>query len=200
MGADIHVYLEKKSTINGESRWVNIDYWQLNPYYDGTNKDEGEYTHIPVYYSRNYELFSILAGVRGYQSDMIEEPRGAPPDISLSTKKEYEKWLSDAHSISYFTLFELKEFLGNNLMTKCEGFVKPEDAKKIDKYGILPTEEVFCEDEQPDWVHREWNKLSPLNDFVNKIDERFKNEFFIFNNERCPDKEKLIRVVFWFDN
>lgn len=197
MGADIHVYLEKKVTIDNESKWVNIDYWQLNPYYDGVDKYEKEYRHIPVYDDRNYELFNILAGVRGFGDGMIEEPRGIPEDISLPTKKEYERWLSVAHSHSHFTLFELKEFLENNPTIKCDGWVKPEDSGKIDKVeettNTWVTEELL-------WVYGKWDEPSPLNRIVNKVNERFKEEFYIYDDNRHIEKEKSIRIVFWFDN
>jgi hypothetical protein len=33
MGCDIHSYLEKYTSINGENKWVNVDYWQINPHH-----------------------------------------------------------------------------------------------------------------------------------------------------------------------
>lgn len=160
MGADIHVFLEKKTTINKESKWVNIDYWQKNPHYDGVDEYEREYEHVPVYTGRNYELFNILAGVRGSGDGMIEEPRGLPGNVSETTKEESDRWSSDGHSYSYFTLFELKEFLEKN-----------------------PSDEP-----------------SPLIHIIKKIDERFKGEFYIYDDERHPEKEVSMRIVFWFDN
>jgi hypothetical protein len=200
MGADIHVYLEKKTAINKESKWVNIDYWQLNPYYDGIDKYEREYEHVPVYTGRDYELFNILAGVRGSGDGMIEEPRGIPEDISSPTKKEYERWSGDGHSHSHFTLFELKEFLEDNPITTYGGMVKPEDAEKIDKGEGTPNMWAGWVDEELGWVYREWNEPSPLNRFVNKMNERFKEEFYIYHDNREVEKEKSFRVIFWFDN
>jgi hypothetical protein len=106
MGSDIHIFLEKNTSLNGVSKWVNTDYWKLNPYYDGVDEYEDEYEHVSVYRGRDYTLFNILAGVRGAGHDMIDVPRGVPEDISPLTKKQYEKWSSDGHNHSYFTLFE----------------------------------------------------------------------------------------------
>ncbi len=200
MGCDIHVFLEKKTSVNNESKWVNIDYWQLNPYHDGVDKYEKEYDHVPVYRGRNYELFNILAGVRGSGDGIIDEPRGLPEDASITTKKESDGWGSDGHSHSYFTLFELREFLENNPTTMYGGMVKPEDAEKIDKGEGTPNSWAGWVSDESGWVHREWNEPSPLNGIVDNIVERFKDEFYIYDDKRYPEKEKSIRIVFWFDN
>ena len=200
MGADIHVFLEKKTTINKESIWVNIDYWQKNPYYDGVDEYEREYEHVPVYTGRNYELFNILAGVRGSGDGMIEEPRGLPGNVSETTKEESDRWSLDGHSHSYFTLFELKEFLEKNPTTAYSGMVKPEDAEKIDKGEGTPNMWAGWVHEDLGWVHRGWEEPSPLIHIIKKIDERFKGEFYIYDDERHPEKEVSMRIVFWFDN
>lgn len=67
--------------------------------------------------SRNYSLFSVLAGVRnsrpdtltsnGYPVTPISEPRGLPKDLSLET--DMKVYLGD-HSFSWVTLKELKEY------------------------------------------------------------------------------------------
>ena len=92
MGCDIHSYLEKYTSVNGENKWVNVDYWQINPHHgiEGYG-NENEYEHLSFYIGRNYDLFGILAGVRSSE-DPIEEPRGLPEDVSDVTKREYEKW------------------------------------------------------------------------------------------------------------
>lgn len=113
MGCDIHIYLESKKKINGEERWVNVDHWQINPYFNNENSDwdgEREFEHVPVYFGRNYELFGILAGVRDNSMTPIDDPRGIPNDISDVTRKEHEQWKQDAHSATYFTLDELLDF------------------------------------------------------------------------------------------
>ena len=75
MGCDIHVHIEYK--INGE--------WH-------------HYAAPSV--ERWYDLFSIMAGVRG-QFDPIVPPRGVPHDATFFTKWEYEYCGTDAHNASY---------------------------------------------------------------------------------------------------
>lgn len=112
MGCDIHVYLEKYTKIGEENKWVNIDYWQINPHF-GLDDSNREYDQVPFYIGRNYDLFSILAEVRG-SLDPIADARGIPDDVSLVTKREYDVVGFEVHTPSYYTLKELKDYLFNN--------------------------------------------------------------------------------------
>ena len=103
MGCDIHVFMERWTNSNKYDgprdlvedrdnklnelledkptlyRWVSVDKWSY--YEDGwrTNWED-------LYYdSRNYQLFSILADVRGDYSPIVE-PRGIPEDASTGYK------------------------------------------------------------------------------------------------------------------
>jgi hypothetical protein len=81
-------------------RWVSVDKWNYDR--DGwrTNWED-------LYYEeRNYQLFSILADVRGDYSPIVE-PRGIPEDASTGYKYMCDRWDGDAHSHSYYTLTEL---------------------------------------------------------------------------------------------
>ena len=162
MGCDIHVYLEKYTSVNGENKWVNVDHWQLNPAF-GSDENEREYELIAFYWGRNYDLFSILAEVRG-SYDPIDDPRGLPEDVTDATRKEFERWGRDAHTPSYYTLKELKDYLYNN-----------------------------SEDEEV---------TETLRGFVEPMENRFREEFWITNDDekRYTVKENAFRVVFWFDN
>lgn len=120
MGCDIHVHLEKYSSIHGEYKWVNVDHWQLNPYF-GIDEDKNEYDLVSFYNGRNYDLFSILAEVRG-SLDPIDEARGLPEDVSPRTKYEYDRWNMECHTPSYYTLKELKDYL----------FEKSDDEEVVD--------------------------------------------------------------------
>ena len=42
MGCDIHLYTERKRSVNGKTQWINVDYWKKNPYY-GDDEYEREY-------------------------------------------------------------------------------------------------------------------------------------------------------------
>jgi len=129
----------------------------------GVYEDEREYELISFYWGRNYDLFSILAEVRG-SHDPIDEPRGLPEDVTDTTRKEFEKWGRDAHTPSYYTLKELKDYLYNN----------------SDNEEIVTT----------------------LSYFVQPMENRFREEFWITNDDekRYTVKENAFRVVFWFDN
>lgn len=83
MGCDIHLYVEARE--NGV--WVE----KKGDFYDG----------------RNYNLFSVLAGVRNrHEIIPICEPRGLPEDVSESVREDecYD------HSHSWLTLAELMAF------------------------------------------------------------------------------------------
>lgn len=86
MGCDIHAMIEKKTRYG----YINCG----DPEID-----------------RNYELFSVLANVRNYDSvPFISDPRGIPNDVCREFLCWYE-WLDeDAHSASWVTLKELKDF------------------------------------------------------------------------------------------
>lgn len=87
MGCDIHLYTESRRTINNEKKWINVDNWKLNPYYDGIDKYENEYKLNHAYSERNYNLFAMLADVRNYSNQkVISSPKGVPPDASEVVK------------------------------------------------------------------------------------------------------------------
>lgn len=93
MGCDIHVHVE-----------VKID---------------GQWHHMEgLHVSRNYDLFSALAGVRG-PGPGVAPDRGIPEDVSALTKMLHNKWAGDAHSESYITSQELKSFLPRVGSYKC---------------------------------------------------------------------------------
>lgn len=84
MGADIHLFLERKAKIKGEDKWV------------GLKKVPGPADN------RNYRLFADLAGVRGEGP----EPKGLPDDVSDLVWMESDYWDVDAHSHSHCSLTE----------------------------------------------------------------------------------------------
>jgi hypothetical protein len=144
MGCDIHVYLEKYTSVNGEYKWVNVDHWQLNPDF-GSHENEREYDLIPFYWGRNYDLFSILAEVRG-SYDPIDDPRGLPEDVTDATRKEFERWGQDAHTPSHYTLKELKDYLYNNseddeLTETLKRFVEPMENRFREEFWITNDDE-----------------------------------------------------------
>lgn len=88
MGCDIHLHIEYR--INGK--------WE---HYASPNV------------GRWYDLFSIMAGVRGEYTPIVE-PRGFPSDATMFTRWDYERWGLDAHTASYLQnreIVQLKEWL-----------------------------------------------------------------------------------------
>lgn len=105
MGCDIHLKVE----IQAESgEWHRAEDVIPNKYYEpgeiyANNTPE---TRDEWYHGRNYSLFSVLAGVRGYGLP-IREPRGIPKDACLETKDEFKAWEGDAHTPHWYSLREL---------------------------------------------------------------------------------------------
>lgn len=102
MGCDIHMYKEKQ--VNGQ--WLTADEW-ADRYGDGADVPwEKRFT------DRNYNLFSILAGVRTREETGFEhEPRGLPVTVTPAVRAAHARCDSDAHSASYLYLHELKDLL-----------------------------------------------------------------------------------------
>ena len=98
MGCDIHVYIERK--IEDQDEWENVSLYRV--------RDNG-IEMVDPYNGRNYELFSILAGVRGWQEPLIA-PRGLPSEMNIKTVKEIEWWDEDYHTPTWYDLFELNMF------------------------------------------------------------------------------------------
>lgn len=105
MGCDIHLYVEKRV----DGKWATADKWTHSEY-DTENPDSRTVSYEDSWYTgRNYELFSVLAGVRNrYDIIPISEPRGIPDDVSPELKQGYNdcyeqsgSWLTLAEILSY---------------------------------------------------------------------------------------------------
>lgn len=198
MGCDIHMYVEykRKST----NKWERGDFYEENKY----RYDEGDpqYSVVELHGHRNYGLFSTLAGVRDY-SDKVEpvaEPKGIPEDACDFVKKEFKDWDSDAHTPSWLTLKEIREYQAKNPKMFYSGMVSPEQAEALDQHGITP--DSWCQWTSNDThVKREWSEdkefLIPL---IEKMEARalylLHNGYGSYNLE----DDENIRIVFWFDN
>jgi hypothetical protein len=196
MGCDIHLFSEKKRTINGVEKWVNCDHWAINPYF-GEDEHEPELEVVSLYRDRNYNLFSVLAGVRG--DGEICPPKGLPEDVSSIVKKESDRWDVDGHSHSHFTLAELKEYHKDNNNIPANGFISVRQAELLDSGESKP--EWWGEWSSPDKVYREWIQDSPLKRLINNVDKRMRKEFWVSDVDEDASKfDEKIRIVFWFDN
>lgn len=103
MGADIHMYVEKRLPSGNWACVRNLNESISNKglyviYKDRSSFNVGfiAYWHLR---DRNYELFAALAGVRGDGP----EPRDLPQDVSEYVQTEYGGWGGDAHSASWYS-------------------------------------------------------------------------------------------------
>ena len=207
MGCDIHLYCEKQIDIDGKKIWWCADRFMLNEYYL-TDKTEPKLLVDHIYGDRDYTLFAVLAGIRDNgTTEMIDEPRGLPKDVSAIIKKESDDWGVDGHSHSWLTAKELFDYQKKHLTTKYRGMVHGDALEKLDKYGIAPDE--WC-----GWTNikgaemREWTvQRSPVDRLVECVKKRMADEFWIFDflSEREREAKFMenadkFRIVFWFDN
>lgn len=196
MGCDIHLFTERKQIILNQEKWINVDNWKLNPYYVKGNEDgEDPYKINPAYKSRNYTLFSILADVRNYAGNVpIHSIKGLPIDVSDIVKAENDRWGSDGHSHSFFTMKELYDYFEQNQTVQYSGFVDPDGAKAIEA-GNMPN--WWCQDSNiKTLVWKEWEyKNEDFQYFIETLEAHFKSEYYA--KER--DSENF-RIIFWFDN
>ena len=204
MGCDIHLYTEIKRHVNDTDMWVNADYWSINPYYkycdEEDKKWEKELEVVSIYQGRNYELFDILAGVRGSGLNKISAPKGLPVDVCDIVKAESDRWGSDGHSHSYFTLKELIDYLKNNPFSDEAGYLTKEDANLLDTKNILPNDYYFYGENGDFVVYRRWNKPNIITPIIKKLQKRYQEiQYTHVSNQTSVEQEK-IRIVFWFDN
>lgn len=104
MGCDIHMCVEYRR--GRDEKWRSGDYFHsINPI-----DPNGQYHRVDLYDDRCYSLFAVLADVRNSGYEIIDDPRGLPEDVTDYVKADYDSWGLDAHSCSFFTLRELKEW------------------------------------------------------------------------------------------
>ena len=204
MGCDLHLYTEVKKTINNNEMWVNSDFWSINPYFRYGDEEDKKYEREldieSIYSGRDYELFGILADVRGYGNEVISDPRGLPKDVSDIVKAESDKWGSDGHSHSHLTLKELVEYLEKHPHINESGFVPSVQAKELDENGVEPT--MWAEEVSPqlDWEYREWKRTTSVGKLVEKLKQRYSDIFWVRPEKQITEDYEKIRIVFWFDN
>ena len=198
MGCDIHVYMEKKQTVNGVKKWTDFNNWNINPYYNSSKYEKDEYIINSIYDGRNYELFGILAGVR-CMTDPIVDPRGMPSNVSDYIKKAYDGWGSDAHTPSYFTVRELLDYFKENPTTTYDGMISSVQAKALQN-GDKPTS--WCGGTtDTSYEYHEWEDESPLKYFIDCIKTRIQEDCWNeLTEEDLYEMSDKYRVVFWFDN
>lgn len=105
MGCDIHLVLERRAVVNGEEKWVGVNAFEhISDMVRCGAAVERTYHGWNVR-ARNYDVFAMLANVRGHTADE-HEPRGAPYDMSDLARACITDWDSDGHSHSWLTARE----------------------------------------------------------------------------------------------
>ena len=210
MGCDIHLYTERRQKKDDKEIWICCDHFRRNPYSILHPEElyEKEWEIVSIYDDRDYNLFAALADVRNYDRVIpIDKPRGLPEDVSKDVYNESLRWESDGHSHSWLTAKELFIYQRKHLTKRREGILYPDDAKKLDEEGIIPT--TWCQ-----WTNvkgaekRVWIEPgSSVDKLVEAIKKRMAEEFWIFDFLNDDEKEKRFsenaddfRIVFWFDN
>lgn len=61
--------------------------------------------------SRNYSMYTFMAGVRGDEGDAIAQPRDIPQDVSTHVKAWWQRWDGDGHTPSYLSSEEFREVI-----------------------------------------------------------------------------------------
>lgn len=202
MGCDIHVCVEVKVEPH---RWEYVYKPEI---------DDG-YSHnyyAPI--NRNYESFSVLAGVRNRHGiKPIARPRAVPEDCSSLTLRVHEGWEGDAHTPSWLSLQDLQGYhwetqIDMGAVISAETFIVWDKVsspypRSMGVYGANVVVVDAAEFEQlqkrdqflPDknyYIGVEWKEtLSTACPELIKMMKRL--------GELDPDPTK-VRIVFWFDN
>lgn len=118
MGCDIHATLE-------------YDRWKLK-----RPKDSHDWFAFAkgIDIDRGYYFFGILAGVRDDDINPIAPPRGTPDDASYEFTQEYEGWDTDAHTPSWVTFKELRDWKHKSGGVE---FDPEKDMKEQDFYRVM---------------------------------------------------------------
>ena len=170
MGCDIHAMIEEKKVGSYYSWWINRGDPEIDRY---------------------YELFSVLGNVRNYNNiPFIAENRGVDAFSCCEYLSWIKYWDSDAHSASWVTLKELKDFnieqeyYNSNLIKDKDNAGKIIETctfttgKHMGEVGKVKLFRVFGEDSHG---IKDWRRL------IKKLDS-------------FGSSPENIRIVFFFDN
>lgn len=132
MGCDIHMFVEYK---------IDSGAWQAHDGHvleieEPDTEYEYEYVKEVSPTGRNYNLFAMLAGVRGEYDDSYEI-RGVPHDVSKVVQLAVDNMEGDGHSHSYLSLDEF------------EGVLEHQDYKPTDRTDMFYNWQKITYDERP---------------------------------------------------
>lgn len=179
MGCDIHMY--KETIVNG--KWV---------FQGEKDYDDGYLYLTPFYNDRNYEIFGLIAGVR--RGGQAFDLKGFPNDASNEIRECFNQWGIDAHTPSYLTHEDLKEFNKKDRKINIKGqmhylqYTKLFNALKLEKGNWKDYLYPYCGFTS----NEEYIPFSfdvPLSEYCDDLFKKWEEE--IKDNSR---------LVFWFDN
>lgn len=176
MGCDIHLYIEKR--IGRDSEWVADEGHTVELGQKGT-PDEYEWVNSCTATGRDYNLFGILADVRG--SGNIYPQRGLPPDLSEVVAKAVKCWNAGGHSHSYLDLQEFVHCL--------------EEADYYRKGEINRSHDAFYDWGNMGYRNRPDGYTTVVNHCNKWIDDH-RVDNILLETKHEPE----VRLVFWFDN
>ncbi|MFA7143161.1 MAG: hypothetical protein WC175_04190 [Candidatus Dojkabacteria bacterium] len=232
MGCDIHLYTERKIKVRlpdeqEKTVWMNSDNWFIDEW-SYSYSDHPRMCVKDVYYGRNYDLFTVLAGVRNYRDwDWFVEPKGIPDDISEDVKNIIDRYGGDGHTHSYLTLREILD-IDWERRVEMHDYVTKDVADHWNTHHEMPDEWMTAM-----WAHPLTGMVElyydePLKnscqDFLdsvvpylkNIIDEKYVRHEWVYEKDENGNKIKPfrkpskgyepenfyddVRIVFFFDN
>lgn len=189
MGCDIFVSIEQRD--KKTNTWKNLSLY--------TKGEDGSYNEVGVYDIRDYELFSVLAGVRGSTGSFVS-PRGIPDDVSDEVKEAYENGINYWHTPTWYDYCELKGYIymlsdatKELYKQKIEIEQLKAQIKQITTFNIEEESSYEFEDLLED-SDEEYSTVESLNDFMAHIKIVLEAYDIYF-----PEPGD-IRVIMWFNS
>lgn len=141
MGADIHIYAERKLKDGTWSLTKVLGFETKSALRNEGDFVEGKGTPWLSYRvrTRHYNFFAALAGVRGPGP----HPKGLPEDVSPYVKEEAERWDGDGHSHSWYSAAEFVPIFMEHHMNR-EEIAKVTATKLENKYPMNMVQHI-CE-------------------------------------------------------
>jgi len=168
MGCDIHGNIEIRPYDWDENEWYCV-------------------ADISFIIERNYDLFSVLAGVRQFVDiKPITKCKGIPKNASLKTLEHYEYWAGDGHSATFMTLKDIKEYDYNS-----GGLDEREIIMDSDEFSMKSKPHEPLPDEKKRFV-------TAKEIFDNSAN--FQTLFKIMDALALLYGDEWVRLVIWFDN
>lgn len=188
MGVDICAFCEKRNKETGK--------WEFLSLYK--KKEDGLYEPSDVYDGRDYDLFGLLAGVRG-QSGFFVAPRGIPDDLSDVVAEIYgdgEFWFS----ATWYDYCELNAY--EYMLTDSMDYIRRKN-KKIkeleSQIKLLEQKENYddelelLDDDYDEYYDGKYNIADSLKGFMDSI--RYVLDAY---DIRYPLPGE-VRIVMWFN-